>query len=119
MDKSKVYFTTFKTSSRENLLQKLKRLLKTAGIEDIDFEDKYAAIKIHFGEYGNLAFLRPNYAKVVADYVKDLGGKPYLTDCNTLYVGSRKNAIESFRNSIFKWIFSYADWLPCNYWRWT
>lgn len=94
MEKSKVYFTTFKTSHKENLLDKLRRLILTAGIKDIDFEDKYAAIKIHFGEYGNLAFLRPNYAKVVADVVKEAGGKPFLTDCNTLYVGSRKNALD-------------------------
>ena len=91
---SKVYFTTFKTSMNENLLQKMHRLLKTSGIENIDFNEKFAAIKIHFGEYGNLAFLRPNYAKVVADYVKELGGRPFLTDCNTLYVGSRKNALD-------------------------
>ena len=94
MEKSKVYFTTFKATGNENLLQKLHRLMKTAGFENIDFKDKYAAIKIHFGEYGNLAFLRPNYARVVADYVKELGGKPFLTDCNTLYVGSRKNALD-------------------------
>lgn len=94
MGKSDVYFTTFKATGQENLLQKLHRLMKTAGIENIDFTDKYTAIKIHFGEYGNLAFLRPNYARVVADYVKELGGKPYLTDCNTLYVGSRKNALD-------------------------
>lgn len=68
--------------------------MKQAGFENIDFKDKFTAIKIHFGEYGNLAFLRPNYAKVVADYVKELGGKPFLTDCNTLYVGSRKNALD-------------------------
>lgn len=94
MEKSTVYFTTFKTNYNENLIQKLHRLMKQAGFENIDFKDKYAAIKIHFGEYGNLAFLRPNYAKVVADYVKELGGKPFLTDCNTLYVGSRKNALD-------------------------
>jgi len=94
MEKSKVYFTTFKATEGENLIQKLKRLIKTAGMGEIDFEDKFTAIKIHFGEYGNLAFLRPNYAKVVADYVKELGGKPFLTDCNTLYVGSRKNALD-------------------------
>lgn len=94
MEKSNVYFTTFKTTGSENLLQKLHRLMKQAGFEGIDFTEKYAAIKIHFGEYGNLAFLRPNYAKVVADYVKELGGKPFLTDCNTLYVGSRKNALD-------------------------
>lgn len=94
MEGSTVYFTTFKTNYNENLIQKLHRLMKQAGFENIDFKDKYAAIKIHFGEYGNLAFLRPNYAKVVADYVKELGGKPFLTDCNTLYVGSRKNALD-------------------------
>ena len=52
------------------------------------------AIKLHFGEPGNLSFLRPNYAKVVADTVRGLGGIPFLTDCNTLYVGRRKNAVE-------------------------
>ena len=94
MEKSKVYFTTFASVHGETMLQKLHRLMKAAGFEQIDFTDKYVAIKMHFGEYGNLAFLRPNYARVVADYVKDLGGKPYLTDCNTLYVGSRKNALD-------------------------
>ena len=94
MEQSKVYYTDFRTTGSENLLQKLRRLCIAAGMDQIDFTDKYAAIKIHFGEYGNLAFLRPNYAKVVADLVKELGGKPFLTDCNTLYVGSRKNAID-------------------------
>ena len=93
MGTSKVFFTTFKTSYTENLPAKLRRLILTAGIRGIDFTDKYAAIKIHFGELGNLAFLRPNYAKVVVDIVKELGGKAFLTDCNTLYVGSRKNAL--------------------------
>ncbi len=94
MDKSKVYFTDFRARPGYNLLQKLQRLIKTAGIENINFENKYVAIKLHFGEPGNLAFLRPNYAKAVADVVKELGGKPFLTDCNTLYVGGRKNALD-------------------------
>ena len=94
VEKSKVYFTSMKTSFSENLPQKLERLMKTAGIGSIDFKNKYAAIKIHFGEPGNLAFLRPNYAKAVVDVVKELGGKPFLTDCNTLYVGRRKNALD-------------------------
>ena len=41
-----------------------------------------------------MSYLRPNYARAVVDVVKELGGKPFLTDCNTLYVGSRKNALE-------------------------
>ena len=94
MTKSPVYFTDFRIAHYESLPRKLHRLMKKAGFEQIDFKDRYAAIKIHFGELGNLAYLRPQYAKVVADYVRDLGGKPFLTDCNTLYVGSRKNALD-------------------------
>lgn len=94
MSASKVYFTDMRAKNGDNLLSKLQRLIKTAGIGTIDFQDKYVAIKMHFGEPGNLAFLRPNYAKAVADVVKELGGKPFLTDCNTLYVGGRKNALD-------------------------
>ena len=90
---SKVYFTDFCTGNRESLPQKLARLIMPAGFDQIDFENKYAAIKIHFGEKGNLAFLRPNYAKVVVDLIKDLGGKPFLTDATPMYVGSRKTAL--------------------------
>ncbi len=94
MQASKVYYTSMRTKVGESLLVKLKRLLKTAGMEQIDFDGKFAAIKIHFGEPGNLAYLRPNYAKTVCDYIKELGGKPFVTDCNTLYVGGRKNALD-------------------------
>lgn len=94
MEKSKVYFTDFRTRLGEGLPTKLKRLIKDAGIGEIDMDNKFVAIKMHFGELGNLGFLRPNYAKAVADMVKELGGKPFLTDCNTLYPGSRKNALE-------------------------
>lgn len=94
MGKAKVYYTDMKATFNENLPQKLKRLIQTAGIKEIDFDNKYTAIKMHFGEPGNLAFLRPNYAAVIVDVVKELGGKPFLTDCNTLYVGGRKNALD-------------------------
>ncbi len=93
MEKSKVYYCDMHTG-RMNLPEKLKYLMKQVGFENIDFEDKYAAVKIHFGEPGNLAYLRPNWAKVICDYVKELGGKAFLTDCNTLYVGGRKNALD-------------------------
>ena len=91
---SKVYYGDLRADFRENLQEKLYRLMKTAGAGDIDFEKKFVAIKMHFGEPGNLAFLRPNWAMTVADFVKDRGGKPFLTDCNTLYVGGRKNGLD-------------------------
>ncbi len=93
-EKAKVYMTDFRASFTENLPQKLRRLVLAAGFDEIDFNRKFVAIKIHFGEKGNLAFLRPNWAKVVADLVKERGGIPFLTDCNTLYVGQRKNAVD-------------------------
>ena len=94
MEKSKVYFADFRTCVGVSLTEKLQRLIKKAGITDIDMDGKFVAIKMHFGELGNLSYLRPNYAKAVADVVKECGGKPFLTDCNTLYPGSRKNALE-------------------------
>lgn len=99
MSKSKVYFTNMHTTSSENLPQKLERLMRTAGIETIDFHKKYAAIKIHFGEPGNLSYLRPNYARTVVELVQKAGGYPFLTDCNTLYVGGRKNALEHIESA--------------------
>lgn len=93
-ENSKVYFTDFRARPGLSIPQKLQMLIKRAGIANIDFDNKFVAIKIHFGEPGNLAYLRPNYAKAVADVIKELGGKPFLTDCNTLYVGRRKNAID-------------------------
>ncbi len=94
MGKSKVYFTDMRTKPGLSLLDKLERLIRTAGIDRIKCEDKFVALKIHFGEPGNLAFLRPNYAAKVAAVIKDLGGRPYLTDSGTLYTGMRANALD-------------------------
>ena len=95
MEKSKVYFSDFRVGVGSNgLIGKLKKLMEKAGIGQIDMDGKFVAIKMHFGELGNLSFLRPNYARAVADAVKELGGHPFLTDCNTMYPGSRKNALE-------------------------
>lgn len=100
MEKSKVYFTDMRCPLGVSLLDKLRRLLLRAGLQDIDFAEKFVAIKIHFGEPGNLSFLRPNFAKVVADMVQEKGGLPFLTDCNTLYVGRRKHALEHMASAL-------------------
>ena len=95
MEKAKVYCTDFRTKAfGDGLPTKLKKLMKKAGIGQIDMDGKFVAIKMHFGELGNVSYLRPNYARAVVDVVKKLGGKPFLTDCNTMYPGSRKNALE-------------------------
>lgn len=95
MSVSKVYFTDFHTKAfGDGLPTKLKKLIRAAGIQKLDLDGKFVAIKMHFGELGNVSFLRPNYARAVVDVVKELGGRPFLTDCNTMYPGSRKNALE-------------------------
>ena len=104
----KVYFTDFCTRNGETLPQKLARLIMTAGMDQIDFQDKYVAIKIHFGELGNMAHLRPGYARVLVDLVKQLGGKPFLTDANTMYVGSRKNALDHLETAYLNGFTPYS-----------
>ena len=94
MEKAKVFYTDFRTTEGVSQCTKLQKLSRAAGIGDINFEKKYVAIKMHFGELGNCAYLRPNYVRAVADLVRELGGIPFLTDCNTLDPGSRSNAID-------------------------
>ena len=91
---SKVFFTNMETTPEMGLLKKVEALLKRAGLEDVVQKDKLVAIKLHFGEYGNLAYIRPNYLRVIADQIKKLGAVPFLTDANTLYKGSRSNAVD-------------------------
>ena len=104
----KVYFTDFRTGTSETLPQKLARLVMTAGMDRIDFKDKFVAIKIHFGELGNMAHLRSGYARVIVDLIKDMGGKPFLTDANTMYVGSRKNALDHLETAYLNGFTPYS-----------
>ena len=100
MPASKVYFSDMRTGpDTPGLPGKLHRLLKAAGFEDIDYSGKFVAVKLNFGEPGNLAYLRANWARVVCDYVKTLGGLPFVTDCNTLYVGGRRNGLEHLESA--------------------
>ncbi|MBQ8499088.1 MAG: DUF362 domain-containing protein [Bacteroidales bacterium] len=94
METSKVFYTDLRTVPGNDLLTKLERLIRKAGIADIDFDGKFTAVKIHFGEPGNMAYIRPNYAARVVDVIRSLGGKPFLTDSNTLYTGGRSNAVD-------------------------
>ncbi|HIH77213.1 MAG TPA: DUF362 domain-containing protein [Methanomassiliicoccales archaeon] len=94
MASSKVYFTDLHTCQGSNLLQKMEKLLRKAGLDKMDLDGKMVAIKLHMGEPGNLAFVRPNFAAVLVRMIKEKGGRPFLTDCNTLYRGKRANAVD-------------------------
>jgi uncharacterized protein len=96
---SKVYFTDLKANATINLQQKLENLIKKAGIDTIDFDKKFTAIKVHFGEPGNLSYLRPNFALTVVRHLQSKGARPFLTDSNTLYAGRRSNAVDHLRSA--------------------
>ncbi len=94
MEKSKVYFIDFHTTPRQNIVQKLRKLLTKSGMLDINFSRKLVAMKIHFGEPGNFAYIRPSYVSEIVKLVKEQGALPFLTDANTLYKGRRANAVD-------------------------
>jgi uncharacterized Fe-S center protein len=96
---SKVWFTNLRVKTSGNLLKKLENLVIKAGIESIDFKRKMTAVKIHFGEPGNLAFLRPNFAAQIVRLLKSKEAIPFLTDCNTLYYGRRSNAPDHLQSA--------------------
>lgn len=100
MASSQVFFTNLRTTPTSNLLDKMERLVRRAGIAGIDFENRFAAIKIHFGEPGNMAYLRPQYAARMAGLLRSLGAKPFLTDANTLYSRRRANAVDHLQSAM-------------------
>lgn len=97
---STVYFTDFRTYSEISLPEKFTKFIDESGLGNLDFKKKYVAIKMHFGEMGNLAFLRHQYAYALCEYIRSKGGYPFLTDCNTLYPGSRKNGLDHLTTAV-------------------
>jgi len=104
---SVVYFGSMRSISEERSF--LKKIRKIADIltDNID-EGDLVAIKLHFGELGNHGFLRPIFVRQVVDVIKEKGGKPFLTDSNTLYKGSRSNAVDHLNTAVYNG-FSYAS----------
>lgn len=91
---SDVYFSNMRTRSGRNLLDKVSTLYDRAGFGKLIEKGDFVAIKIHVGEPGNLAYIQPPVVRVIVEKVKASGGKPFLTDANTLYVGCRSNAVD-------------------------
>jgi len=104
---SDVFFIPLRTQRKRSLLERINLALTRAGIDNMIQEDDKVAIKIHFGEEGNTGFVSPLHARNVVNRVKDLGGKPFLTDTNTLYAGQRQNAIDHINCAIANG-FSYS-----------
>ncbi|MBD3319698.1 MAG: DUF362 domain-containing protein [Chitinivibrionales bacterium] len=89
----KVFFADLRSGPRENLHHKLKRLLDKAGVDTLVRKADLVAVKLHFGEKGNTAFIRPILIRDIIEKIATLGGKPFLTDTNTLYRGERGESV--------------------------
>lgn len=100
MTASKVYFSNLRTSFKENIFLKLNRLLDEAAMDDVVAERSLVAVKLHFGEKGNVAFIRPNYLRTIVDRIDNLGAHPFLTDANTLYAGTRGNSVSHLHTAV-------------------
>ncbi|MBN2157587.1 MAG: DUF362 domain-containing protein [Candidatus Lokiarchaeota archaeon] len=97
---SKVFFAdAFAKDYRTSLLNKIELLWETAGFSKLIKKGDLVAIKVHFGEIGNNTFIPPWYVRVVVDKIKENGGKPFITDCNTVYVGSRRYEPDHIQNA--------------------
>lgn len=100
MSPSKVYFADLRASVKENLPAKVVRLADMLGLEGIVPRRGLVAIKLHFGEKGNTAYIRPNFVRHIAERVKSLGAYPFLTDSNTLYSGTRADSVSHLNTAI-------------------
>jgi uncharacterized Fe-S center protein len=87
-----VYFIDFRATIQKNMMGKLGELLEAAGLSRVVGRRDLTAVKVHFGEMGNTAFIRPVYLRRIVAAIKEAGGVPFLTDANTLYSGSRSDA---------------------------
>ena len=90
-----VYFIDIRTPRGSSLLVKTQKLFLSAGLDKCIGKDDLVAVKVHWGEMGNLAYLAPPLVRSVVDMIKDCGGKPFITDSNTLYRGRRRNAVDN------------------------
>lgn len=100
MQLADVHYADLRTSPRQNLLDKVEALLHRAGLPGRVIRGDLVAVKLHFGEKGNTAFLRPVFVRRVVEVLKSLGAKPFVTDANTLYVGTRSDAASHLETAI-------------------
>jgi uncharacterized Fe-S center protein len=97
---SDVFFADARETYGKNLFNKTAKLLKKLNLRDMVNAGDTVAIKVHWGEKGNTGYISPQVARLVVDAVRDLGGKPFITDTNTLYRGTRRIAPDNIMTAI-------------------
>jgi uncharacterized protein len=102
-----VWFAPVRSEKKQSLVKRSGLLLERAGLAATIAENDLVAVKLHFGETGNTGYVQPVFLREVARLVREHGGKPFLTDSNTLYRGNRGNAVEHLACAIHNG-FSFA-----------
>lgn len=102
-----VYFAPARSKMKRSMVARAGSLLERAGLRDAIAGGDLVAVKLHFGEQGNTGFVSPVFVREVVRRVREAGGKPFLTDANTLYRGQRANAVDHLACAIHNG-FSYA-----------
>ncbi len=100
---SQVFFMDLRASAKETNFKKFQKLLEAVDLKSIVQRRKkrpLVAVKLHFGEKGNTSFIRPIYVRQVVDRLWDYGARPFLTDANTVYVGTRAEAVSHLTTAI-------------------
>jgi len=81
----KVYYMDARGNSPQtSMVAKMVTVFEAAGFDSLIKPGDVVAIKLHCGEWNNTAYLRPVYARTLADRVKALGGRPFVCDTTTL-----------------------------------
>jgi len=95
MSDSLIYLMRFQTSDPvDQVKNRLKKLFKTAGFDSIVQSGDITAVKIHFGDKGNVTHVSAAYTEPIVRMIKSCGAKPFLTDTTVLYKGARENAVD-------------------------
>ncbi len=100
---SQVFFMDLRASAKETNFKRFDKLLKAVGLKQVVHRKKkrpLIAIKLHFGERGNTSYIRPIFVRQVVDQLWEAGGRPFLTDSNTLYVGTRSEAVSHLTTAV-------------------
>ena len=98
---AKVYFADLRArAANKNRSAKIKRLFEAAGFDNTIAKGDLTAIKVHFGERGCDTHISPTHARTVVERVKACGGRPFVTDTNTLYSGSRHNSVDHIATAV-------------------
>ena len=105
--KSKLYFTSLRSSGTDKFFDRFQKMLKKIGFEKKFSHNDFTGIKTHFGEMGNVTYVHPAYIRFIAEYYKKFPIKLYATDTNTIYIGQRHNAVDHLYNAYANG-FSYA-----------